>query len=56
MGLQRETASRGTLAIYSKMIFATMLERIVFHTLPTFLSVVGTLMIVISALYIVVRS
>jgi len=56
MGLQRETASRGTLAIYSKIIFATMLERIVFHTLPTFLSVVGTLMIVVSALYIVVRS
>jgi len=56
MGLQRETASRGTLAIYSKIIFATILERIVFHTLPTFLSVVGTLMIVMSALYIVVRS
>jgi hypothetical protein len=56
MGLQRETASRGTLAIYSKIVFATMLERIVFHTLPTFLSVVGTLMIVASALYIVVCS
>ncbi|KIM44307.1 hypothetical protein M413DRAFT_443317 [Hebeloma cylindrosporum] len=53
MGLQRETASRGTLAIYSKIIFATIVERIVFHTLPTYLSVVGTLMIVFSALYIV---
>jgi len=54
MGLQRETASRGTLAIYSKIIFATMLEQIVFHTFPTFFSVVGALMIVGSALYIVV--
>jgi hypothetical protein len=56
MGLQRETASRGTLAVYSKIIFATMLERILFHTLPAYLSVVGTLMIVISALYIAVCS
>jgi drug/metabolite transporter (DMT)-like permease len=56
MGLQRETASRGTLAVYSKIIFATMFERILFHTLPSYLSVVGTLMIVVSALYIVVCS
>ena len=56
MGLQRETASRGTLAIYSSIIFATMLDRILFHTVPTYLSVVGTLMILVSALYIVVCS
>ena len=56
MGLQRETASRGSLAVYSKIIFATMLEWILFHTLPSYLSVVGTLMIVVSALYIVVCS
>ena len=56
MGLQRETASQGTLAVYSKIIFATMLERILFHTLPAYLSVVGTLMIVVSAFYIVVCS
>ena len=55
MGLQRETASRGTLAVYSKVIFATILERILFHTFPSYLSVIGTLMIVVSALYIVVR-
>ena len=55
-GLQRETASRGTLALYSKIVFAIMLQRVVFHTLPTYLSVLGTLMIVASALYIVVRS
>jgi len=56
MGLQRETASRGTLAVYSRIIFATILERILFRTLPAYLSVVGTLMIVVSALYIAVRS
>jgi len=56
MGLQRETASRGSLAVYSKIVFATVLERILFHTLPAYLSVVGTLMIVVSALYIAVRS
>ena len=56
MGLQREPPSRGTLAIYSKIIFATMFEWILFHTLPSYLSVVGTLMIVVSALYIVVCS
>jgi drug/metabolite transporter (DMT)-like permease len=52
MGLQRETAGRGTLAVYSKIIFATILERILFHTFPSYLSVIGTLMIVVSALYI----
>jgi drug/metabolite transporter (DMT)-like permease len=56
MGLQRETASRGTLALYSKIIFATMLQWVLFHTTPPYLSVVGTLMIVVSALYVVVRS
>jgi len=39
MGLQRETASRGTLALYSRIIFATLLERILFHTLPSYLCV-----------------
>lgn len=56
MGLQRETASRGTLALYSKIIFATMLQWILFNTIPPYLSVAGTLMIVVSALYVVVRS
>ena len=56
MGLQRETASRGTLAIYSRIIFATMFERILFHTVPSYFSAVGTLMIIVSALYIVVCS
>ena len=56
MGLQRETAGRGTLAVYSSIILATMLERILFHTVPTYLLVVSTRMILVSALYIVVCS
>ncbi|KIM44302.1 hypothetical protein M413DRAFT_443310 [Hebeloma cylindrosporum] len=52
-GLQRETASRGTLALYSKIVFAIMLQRILFNTLPSYLSLLGTFMIVAAALYIV---
>jgi len=56
MGFQRETASRGTLALYNKIVFSIILQRVFFHTLPAFLSVVGTLMIVASAFYVIVRS
>ena len=75
MGLQRETAGRGTLAIYSsvcffprivvrvfscdlkrQIVFAVMFEFIVFHTTPPALSVIGTLIIVGSAIYITVTS
>ncbi|KAF8883038.1 hypothetical protein BD779DRAFT_899098 [Infundibulicybe gibba] len=53
MGLQRETASRGTLAIYTQVIFATILERIFFESIPSALSVCGTLIILTSALYVI---
>ncbi|KAJ3516602.1 hypothetical protein NLJ89_g1022 [Agrocybe chaxingu] len=70
MGLQRETAGRGTMAIYTlvlstlssssfgshavvlQVVFATIFERIIFHTVPTRLSVTGTLLIVSSAMYV----
>ncbi|KAI9450017.1 hypothetical protein BJY52DRAFT_1304849 [Lactarius psammicola] len=52
MGLQRETAGRGTLAIYSSIVFAIMFEFIFSHTTPSALSIVGTLIIVSSAMYI----
>jgi len=52
MGLQRETAGRGTLAIYSSIVFAVIFEFIVFHTTPPALSIIGTLIIVGSAIYI----
>ncbi|KAF8881629.1 drug/metabolite transporter superfamily [Infundibulicybe gibba] len=53
MGLQRETASRGSLALYTQIIFATILERIFFKSIPSLLSVFGTLIILTSALYVV---
>ncbi|KAF8883036.1 EamA-like transporter family-domain-containing protein [Infundibulicybe gibba] len=53
MGLQRETASRGTLALYTQVIFATILERIFFKPIPSILSACGTLIILTSALYVI---
>ena len=72
MGLQRETAGRGTMAIYTQasdpcellsrrclkfkqVIFAAVLEKFFFNALPSFLSVIGTLLIMGSAIYVVVR-
>ncbi|PPQ88433.1 hypothetical protein CVT25_011537 [Psilocybe cyanescens] len=52
MGLQRETAGRGSMAVYTQIVFATILERIFFHAVPTALSVIGTLLIISSALYV----
>ncbi|KAG9225505.1 hypothetical protein CCMSSC00406_0003008 [Pleurotus cornucopiae] len=53
MGLQRETASRGSLGIYTQIVFAGILERIFFHTAPSVLSAIGTIIIITSALYVV---
>ncbi|KAL5480376.1 hypothetical protein ACEPAI_1646 [Sanghuangporus weigelae] len=52
MGLQRETAGRGSLAIYVQIIYATILERIFFHTVPSALSIIGTVIIMGSAVYV----
>ncbi|KAK0452931.1 uncharacterized protein EV420DRAFT_631657, partial [Desarmillaria tabescens] len=54
MGLQRETAGRGTTAIYTKLIFVTILEHIFFDFHPTSWTVTGMVIIVVSALYIAV--
>ncbi|KAF9467669.1 EamA-like transporter family-domain-containing protein [Collybia nuda] len=54
MGLQRETAGRGSMAAYTQIIFATIIERIFFKTVPSTLSVIGTLVIMSSALYVAV--
>lgn len=74
MGFQRETASRGSLAMYtsvclsvfvvsretsqlfSKVVFAGVLEFIVFRTTPTPLSIVGAIIIMTSAIYTSVLS
>ncbi|KAF8810383.1 hypothetical protein BYT27DRAFT_6493655 [Phlegmacium glaucopus] len=52
MGLQRETAGRAAMAIYTQIVFAAILEKIVFHAVPTALSIIGTLLIMISACYV----
>ncbi|TFK38436.1 hypothetical protein BDQ12DRAFT_683659 [Crucibulum laeve] len=52
MGLQRETVGRGSMAVYTQVIFANILEQMFFHTIPSILSVIGTLMIVVAALYV----
>ncbi|KAH9974987.1 hypothetical protein BGW80DRAFT_1225285 [Lactifluus volemus] len=56
MGLQRETASRGTLAVYTSIVFAVMFEFVVFHTTPSALSIAGTAVIMSLAIYISVIS
>ncbi|KAI0641731.1 drug/metabolite transporter [Trametes meyenii] len=51
-GLQRETAGRGTLAIYVQVVFAMLFERIFFHSVPSLLSLLGTIIILSSAIYV----
>lgn len=52
MGFQRETAGRASMALYTQIIFASILERIFFHTTPTLLSLLGTAIIISAALYV----
>ncbi|THH03429.1 hypothetical protein EW145_g6262 [Phellinidium pouzarii] len=54
LGLQRETAGRGAMAIYVQIIFASILERIFFHTVPSLLSVTGTVIIIGSAVFVAI--
>jgi drug/metabolite transporter (DMT)-like permease len=72
MGMQRETASRGSLAMYTsvcllhhsfldmtrlfQVIFAVVFELVVFHTTPSTLSIAGTVLITGSAIYTSVLS
>ncbi|GAA6059362.1 hypothetical protein JCM10212_003260 [Sporobolomyces blumeae] len=50
MGLQREKAGRGTLAVYTHLIFAMILERVFFHKYPDGWSLLGATIIVGGAL------
>ncbi|KAJ2912279.1 hypothetical protein MD484_g8127, partial [Candolleomyces efflorescens] len=51
MGLQRETASRGSMAVYTQIVFATIFERIFFNAVPPLLSAIGIVLILSSATY-----
>lgn len=50
LGLQRETVSRGSTGVYFQMLFAVVLERIIFGVTPSLLSVLGAAIIMSSAL------
>ncbi|EAU83500.1 integral to membrane protein [Coprinopsis cinerea okayama7 len=52
MGLQRETASRGSMAVYTQIVFATIFERVFFNIKPSLLSAIGTSLIIGSAMYV----
>ncbi|KAF8308542.1 hypothetical protein DL93DRAFT_2086719 [Clavulina sp. PMI_390] len=54
MGLQLETASRGSIGLYIQIIYSVVLERIFLHHEPTVLSIIGTCIIMTSAIYIAV--
>ncbi|KAK0187129.1 drug/metabolite transporter superfamily [Armillaria mellea] len=52
MGLQRETAGRGTTAIYTQIVFATIIERIFFEYIPNTWSAIGIAVIMSAAIYV----
>jgi drug/metabolite transporter (DMT)-like permease len=51
IGLQYETAGRGSLALYTSIVFALVFEFTMFHTTPPPLSLIGMLIILSSAIY-----
>jgi len=53
IGLQRETAGRGVLGTYLQIIFATALERMFLQFTPSCLSLIGSVIIFASAIYVV---
>lgn len=52
LGLQLETASRGSIAFYTKIVFALVLQRIAFGVSPSGQSLVGICAIMASAIYV----
>lgn len=54
MGLQREKAGRASLAIYTSVFFAIVLELVIFQTFPSLLSLVGVSIILTSAIWVAV--
>jgi drug/metabolite transporter (DMT)-like permease len=56
LGLQRETAGRGTLGMYVQLVFAVVLDWVVFDVIPRGLTVLGMGIIVVCALYVTVRN
>jgi drug/metabolite transporter (DMT)-like permease len=55
LGLQRETVSRGSTGVYFQMLFAVVLERLIFGVVPSLLSLLGAAIIMSSALCVVLK-
>ncbi|KAG2138613.1 integral membrane protein DUF6 [Suillus bovinus] len=53
LGLRRETVSRGSTGVYIQIIFAVVLERLIFGVVPSLLSVIGAAIIVSCAVCVV---
>lgn len=54
-GLQLEKSSRATLMVYTQMLFALIFDKLVFGTNPNLLSLLGSGMILSSAIYIAIQ-
>ncbi|KAG8733466.1 hypothetical protein FRC11_006014 [Ceratobasidium sp. 423] len=52
LGLQRETVSRGSMVLYIQVVFSLVFERIAFGVSPSGLSLLGTCVIIASAIYV----
>ncbi|QRW07410.1 hypothetical protein RhiLY_06409 [Ceratobasidium sp. AG-Ba] len=52
VGLQHETASRGTLAMYIQIVFTVTFEYLALGTIPSRLSIAGAVIIIASAIYV----
>jgi drug/metabolite transporter (DMT)-like permease len=53
MGLQRENAGRASVGTYTHLVFALLLERMVFHHVPDVLSLFGSALIMLAAFWVV---
>nr|XP_018261333.1 uncharacterized protein I303_05770 [Kwoniella dejecticola CBS 10117]OBR83491.1 hypothetical protein I303_05770 [Kwoniella dejecticola CBS 10117] len=51
LGLQREKAGRAGLALYTQVLFSLILEFLIWQTIPSFLSALGTTIILTSAFW-----
>lgn len=54
-GLQHEKSSRATNMVYTQMLFALIFDKLVFGTKPTLLSLLGSSLILGSAIYIAIQ-
>jgi drug/metabolite transporter (DMT)-like permease len=53
LGLRRETVTRGSTGVYFQLLFAVVLERLIFGVVPSLLSLLGAAIILSSALCVI---